>query len=30
MTFEPWMAWTGLGILCLLAFSGFFQALKPR
>lgn len=25
MTFEPWMAWTGLGILCLLAFSGFFS-----
>jgi Mg2+/Co2+ transporter CorB len=25
MTFEPWMAWTGLSILCLLAFSGFFS-----
>lgn len=25
MTFEPWMVWTGLSILCLLAFSGFFS-----
>jgi len=25
MTFEPWMAWTRFGILCLLAFSGFFS-----
>lgn len=25
MTFEPWMGWTALSILALLAFSGFFS-----